>query len=87
MDMIIQLILGAVGGNAGGALLKNFSMGTVGNSIAGAIGGAGLANLVPAVGAAVGGGMVGNGVSSALGGVALTVVAGFVKNMMAKKDA
>lgn len=39
MDLIIQLVLGAIGGNLGGALLKNLSLGTIGNSIAGIVGG------------------------------------------------
>ena len=39
MGLIIQLILGAVGGNIGGVLFKNISLGTLGNSIAGIVGG------------------------------------------------
>lgn len=39
MPLIIQLISGAVGGNIIGALLKKFSLGVVGNSIAGLVGG------------------------------------------------
>jgi hypothetical protein len=31
LGIIIQLILGAVGGNAGGAVVKNSSLGTTGN--------------------------------------------------------
>ena len=38
-SLLIQLVSGAVGGNVGGALLKNISLGPVGNSIAGIIGG------------------------------------------------
>ena len=38
-SLIIQLISGAVGGNFAGALLKKFSLGKVGNSILGIIGG------------------------------------------------
>jgi len=37
--LIIQLICGALGGNAAGSLLKKQSLGTVGNSIAGILGG------------------------------------------------
>jgi len=37
--LIIQLASGAVGGNLAGALLKKFSLGTVGNSIVGILGG------------------------------------------------
>ena len=39
MGLIIQLILGTVGGNIGGVLFKNISLGALGNSIAGIIGG------------------------------------------------
>jgi uncharacterized membrane protein YeaQ/YmgE (transglycosylase-associated protein family) len=39
MGLIIQLILGTVGGNIGGVLFKNISLGALGNSIAGIVGG------------------------------------------------
>jgi hypothetical protein len=39
INLIIQLIVGAIGGNAAGAALKKFSLGPVGNTIAGVIGG------------------------------------------------
>lgn len=39
VTILIQLISGAAGGNIAGALLKNISLGTVGNSIAGLVGG------------------------------------------------
>lgn len=39
VSLIIQLIGGAAGGNVAGSLLKNLSLGTSGNSIAGLIGG------------------------------------------------
>ena len=45
-SLIIQLVSGAVGGNIGGALHKNVSLGTTGNSIAGIIGGIVLMLLV-----------------------------------------
>ena len=35
IPLIIQLISGAVGGNIAGAILKNFNLGPIGNSIAG----------------------------------------------------
>ena len=58
--LIIQLISGAVGGNIVGAVAKNLSLGTAGNSIAGIVGGYGggqlLSTLVPALGAAAAGG-------------------------------
>ncbi len=38
-QLIIQLISGAVGGNIAGALLKQFNLGVLINSIAGIVGG------------------------------------------------
>ena len=39
VPLVIQLISGAVGGNALGAAVKNLNRGTTGNTIAGLIGG------------------------------------------------
>ena len=39
IGLIIQLISGAVGGNIAGSAMKQYSLGTIGNSIAGLIGG------------------------------------------------
>jgi len=44
INLIIQLIAGAVGGNAAGAAIKNVDLGTIGNTI-GALGGAGGGSL------------------------------------------
>lgn len=38
LPIIIQLISGAAGGNIAGSLMKNLSLGTIGNSLAGIIG-------------------------------------------------
>jgi uncharacterized membrane protein YeaQ/YmgE (transglycosylase-associated protein family) len=40
LPLIIQLVCGVVGGNIAGALMKQYSMGTIGNSVVGIIGGA-----------------------------------------------
>lgn len=45
LPLIISLVTGAVGGNAAGAVLKKFSLGTTGNSIAGILGG-GLGGII-----------------------------------------
>ena len=39
INLIIQIVAGALGGNAAGAASKDMSLGTAGNTIAGAIGG------------------------------------------------
>ena len=53
VGLIIQLISGAVGGNIAGAALKQYNLGTIGNSIAGLIGGGVGAQII---GALLGGG-------------------------------
>lgn len=61
---IIQLISGAVGGNIPGSLFKNLSLGSVGNSIAGALGGLG-GQLLSMAGLATGGGWTSRASSAA----------------------
>ena len=39
INLIIQLVAGAIGGNAAGNALKDYDLGMLGNSISGAIGG------------------------------------------------
>jgi hypothetical protein len=46
INIIIQLIAGIIGGNAAGSGIKNISLGTAGNTIAGALGGLGGGQLL-----------------------------------------
>ena len=39
IPIIVQLLSGVVGGNVAGAAMKNFSLGTIGNSVVGILGG------------------------------------------------
>jgi uncharacterized membrane protein YeaQ/YmgE (transglycosylase-associated protein family) len=64
VSLIVQLISGALGGNVAGALLKQFSLGPVGNSIVGIIGGGLGGQLL---------GMVGAGDVAAAGGAGLDI--------------
>ena len=86
MGLIIQLVLGAVGGNLGGALFKNLSLGPIGNSIAGIVGGGIGGQILQAVlratGIYVGGAMVGDVAGGGIGGVVLMVIVGLIKNAM-----
>ena len=50
MSLIVSLISGAAGGNVAGALLKDKSLGTVGNSLAGILGGGAGAGILQALG-------------------------------------
>lgn len=94
VNLIIQLVAGVIGGNAAGSALKNYSLGGVGNTIAGAIGGVGggqvLQSLIPMLQGAAGGGMdlgsiIGQLVGGGASGAILTIIAGVVKNMLAAK--
>jgi hypothetical protein len=90
INLIIQLIAGAVGGNAVGAGVKNVNLGTLGNTIAGAIGGAGggtlLTALLPLLQGAAGnvdiGALVGQAVGGGVAGAVLTAIVGLIKNSM-----
>jgi hypothetical protein len=95
VNLIIQLISGAAGGNAAGAALKDYNLGNIGNTIAGAIGGVGggqiLQALLPAIAGAAGGGLdlesvVGQVIGGGAGGAILTVIAGVVKSMMGSRQ-
>ncbi|MEI2684984.1 MAG: hypothetical protein V9G14_00970 [Cypionkella sp.] len=92
MNLIIQLIAGALGGNAAGAMLKTLNLGTAGNSIAGLIGG-GLGGQILGMPGGAGAGVAATGstdiaaiiASVASGGGVLVAVIGVIKNMMARK--
>ncbi|MGH1441012.1 MAG: hypothetical protein ACRBBR_12920 [Cellvibrionaceae bacterium] len=86
--LIIQLISGAVGGNAAGAIFKNLSLGTLGNSLAGILGGVGGGQLLGALGLMAGGGgldlasIISSIASGGIGGGVLLAVVGLVKKAM-----
>jgi uncharacterized membrane protein YeaQ/YmgE (transglycosylase-associated protein family) len=82
-SLLIQLVSGAVGGNVGGAVLKNLSLGPVGNSIAGILGGPLGAALLSQLGMGGGGALASVG-SGGVGGIILMLVVGFIKKAMAK---
>ncbi len=91
-SLLMNLIGGAVGGNVAGGLLKNFSLGTLGNSLVGIIGGGLGGQVLAALGAGVGDGgsafeisnILGNVLSSGAGGGILMVIVGLIKNALAK---
>ena len=90
--LLVQLVSGAAGGNIAGALLKQFSLGPVGNSVVGVLGGGLGGQLLGMLGLG-GGGDAAGGLSSILssvagggvgGGVLMTIV-GMIRQTMAKK--
>lgn len=91
LSLLIQLISGALGGNVAGSLLKDKSLGVLGNSLAGLVGG-GLGGqiLTSLLGMTAGGGLdlasiitqiAGGGV----GGGVVMVLVGILKQMFAKQ--
>lgn len=89
----MNLVAGAIGGNAAGKASSSFDLGTIGNTIAGLVGGGVLGQLVPIVlpaitAAAAGGnlsigGILANLISGGAGGAILTAIIGAVKNKTA----
>ena len=89
--LIIQLICGALGGNITGKLFKNIDLGTLGNSIAGVLGGGLGGQVLNALGlftGATGGSLdlasiIGNIASGGVGGGVLMAIIGLIKSLMA----
>lgn len=91
LNIVIQLISGAVGGNAAGSFLKNLSLGTVGNSVAGIVGGIGLGQVLSMLGIAGAdaagpafdiGNLITNIAGGAVGGGVVMTIVGYLKGMM-----
>lgn len=82
LPIIIQLVSGAAGGNVAGALMKNLSLGTAGNSIAGIVGGGIGGQLLGMIGAGGLDGIVGSLASGGVGGAVVMAIVGVVKKAM-----
>lgn len=90
--LIIHLICGALGGNVVGTLFKQINLGTLGNSIAGIVGGGiggQILNRLGLFAGAPGGafdltGIIGNVLSGGVGGGVLMAIIGLIKSLMAK---
>jgi hypothetical protein len=99
IGLIIQLIAGGVGGNIAGAALKQYNLGTLGNSIAGIVGGGVGAQIIGALlgggadatGAGAGGldigSIIGQIASGGVGGGVLMVIIGLIKQAMGGQKA
>jgi hypothetical protein len=93
--LIIQVVSGAVGGNIAGTLLKQFSLGPVGNSIVGILGGGvggQLLGMLGAGGMGAGAGtsgldigaIVSSIVGGGVGGGVLMAIIGLARQLLAK---
>jgi hypothetical protein len=95
INIIIQLIAGALGGHGAGAALKDYDLGKLGNTIAGALGGVGggqiLTALLPMLAGTAGnvdiGSVIGQAVGGGVAGAIVTFVVGLIKNTMAGQPA
>jgi uncharacterized membrane protein YeaQ/YmgE (transglycosylase-associated protein family) len=92
-SLIVQLISGAIGGNIAGSLLKKFTLGTLGNSIVGILGGGlggQLLAMLGAGGTATSALDIGSIISSiaggGVGGAILMVIIGFIRQLMKKSS-
>ena len=85
VPILIELASGAVGGNLAGAVLKKFSLGTLGNSLVGILGGGLGGQLVAMLGAGGdAGSILGQVAGGGVGGAVLMTVVGLIKQAMAK---
>jgi len=90
VPLIIQLVSGALGGNAAGTLLKKLSLGPVLNSILGIVGGGLGGQLLNVLGVATQsggsnlGGIVGSIAGGGVGGGVLMAIVGVIKKALAK---
>jgi hypothetical protein len=92
-QILMNLIAGAIGGNAAGKASPSFDLGTVGNTISGLVGGGVLGQLVPIVLPAISaaaqggnlsvGGILTNLVAGGAGGAILTAIIGAMKSKTA----
>jgi uncharacterized membrane protein YeaQ/YmgE (transglycosylase-associated protein family) len=91
-SLIIEAVSGAVGGNVAGAAMKEKSLGAVGNSIAGIVGGGlGGTILQTLIGSAAAGGggmdmqsILANVGGGGVGGAILMAIVGIIKAQMSK---
>ena len=90
VGVVIQLILGAIGGYGTGRVAKQVSINPTVDAIVGLIGGyigTWIVGLIPGLAGLVSGGgaaYVGQGVTGLVGGAILTAIVGAIKNAVAK---
>ena len=84
-ELIVQLISGAIGGNAVGMAMKDKSLGPIGNTIAGLLGGAGGGKLLAVVAPQLIDSLAGQIGGAGIGGAVVMFVASLLKGMLVKK--
>ncbi len=89
LPLIIQLVSGAIGGNVAGSLMKNSSLGTLWNSVAGILGGGLGGSILGMIGLGTDGGMdlsgiLGSVAGGGVGGGVVMAIIGLIKKAMNK---
>jgi uncharacterized membrane protein YeaQ/YmgE (transglycosylase-associated protein family) len=90
LPWVVQLISGAVGGVGAGQVLKNQSLGTLGNAISGVVGGGLGGVILQALNLAVGSGgldaaSIGTDIAGGgIGGAIVMIIVGIIKKALAK---
>lgn len=88
VTLLVQLISGAIGGNVAGGILKKLSLGSVGNSIVGILGGGLGGVLLSALGVETGGvnagTVIGSMAAGGIGGGVLMTVVGAIRSAISK---
>jgi uncharacterized membrane protein YeaQ/YmgE (transglycosylase-associated protein family) len=90
VNLLVSLIGGAIGGNVAGATMENKSLGMLGNSLAGILGGGIGTTLLqtvgilghPGSGDITLGGILGNIASGGVGGAVLLIVVSILKSVI-----
>ena len=94
LNLILQLVAGAIGGNAASSFVKNIDLSplikTISGAAGGGIGGTILQSLIPALGASSGGGFdigsaLGNLAGGGIIGTIVTIAVGLIKNAIFKR--
>ncbi|MDP2160755.1 MAG: hypothetical protein Q8K02_09755 [Flavobacterium sp.] len=90
LPLLIQLVSGAVGGNLAGSMFKDLSLGKIGNSIVGILGGGlggqllGMLGLASEAGSMDLAGIVSSIAGGGVGGGVLLAIVGLIKKAMNK---
>ncbi len=91
VSLLIQLASGALGGNVAGTLFRNISLGTLGNSLAGIVGGgiggqilAQVFHVAPGAGGLDIGSILSQVAGGGVGGGVLMAIIGVLRSMTAK---
>lgn len=91
LALIIQIISGALGGVGAGKVMPKFSLGTIGNVIAGLVGGGlggqvlGMLGIATSTGGTDIASIVGSLASGGVGGGILMAIIGIIKKALLKK--